>query len=525
MLVPTLITLAVILGLIFVYVYVLAPRLNPYNRAMNYLKQNMVDEAIMEFMKIIDSNPNDFTVHWRLAAIYFDRNDIDSGVLHLEEIRRINQFNSEVRKADVERRLAGAYILRDDVQKAFMNYYDMLKDYPGDEEALYHVSFILLGQEYFDLAQRYLERLIKIGKKNFGILFGAGIASYQNQKTAEPVDYFKEALSLDPHSDIANIAMAFSQQRKRDYKTALNYARMVMDTSNDDAALLVAKRLYAILCVQAKRPAEAVKVLESVLDQVRKNDETGEEAVLLYDLGFAAVHAEMTELAYEYWNQLYQLDRGYKNVQHLTTLLRREMDASGKPGSREGEESVMDHSEDWLREAFSPIFLWNICGLKSPAKVELDGILTASRPDLQRDDASQRKRSESSGVTDENIEALYQLDIENFRIIAGRVVAKLGFRVDEILPTYREGDGVDFMAVNLATKDKTLVWVRRWKDLRISEIPLRNLAQAVNDMKVKQGVFITTSDLTEAGEAAIQRLPKVRVVFPGELGALLADLL
>ena len=97
--------------------------------------------------------------------------------------------------------------------------------------------------------------------------------------------------------------------------------------------------------------------------------------------------------------------------------------------------------------------------------------------------------------------------------------------MDEILPSYREADGVDFLAVDPATRDKTLVWVRRWRDLRVSEIPLRNFAQAVNDAKAKQGLFITTSELSSVGEDAVKRLSKVRVVAPEELGNTLAGLI
>ena len=185
---------------------------------------------------------------------------------------------------------------------------------------------------------------------------------------------------------------------------------------------------------------------------------------------------------------------------------------------------MLEHEQEWLDGAFPPDFFWNICGLKSAKAVDLDGILASARADAGRDEDRGKKAGRSS-VAAEKINAFHDLDVENFRIIAGRVVGKLGLRVDEILPTYREPDGVDFMAVDLATKDKTLVWVRRWKDIRISEIPLRNFAQAVNDVKVKQGVFITTSDLTAVGEEAVKRLSKVRVVFPEELGNILAGLI
>ena len=85
------------------------------------------------------------------------------------------------------------------------------------------------------------------------------------------------------------------------------------------------------------------------------NDEV---AMILYDLGFAAVHAEMTELAYDYWNQLYQIDRGtFRNVQHLHHAAPEGNGCSREDGGREEEGSVMDFADDWLRDAFPPNYL------------------------------------------------------------------------------------------------------------------------------------------------------------------------
>ncbi len=521
MLVPFLISMVIILALVLIYIYIVAPRLNPLNRADGFLRQNLVDEAILEYKKILDRNPNDFVVHWKLAKILFEREETDEGILHLEEILKIGTFNYEVEKVKVDRALAEAYMTRDDILKAFKNYFEVIKTFPGDEEALYHVSFILLGQEYFEQAYRYLERLCKIGKVGFEVFFGAGIAGYQIQKLGEAAEYFKQALILDPASDIANLAMAFTQQRRRDYRSALSYSRAVIDGSKDDSALLVARRFYGIICVQEKVPAEGVKALEILLQTLRRDGMEQETATVLYDLGFAALHAEMTELAYDYWNQLYQLDRGFKNVQYLTTQLRKEMDStSGKTGG-----SVLDHTDEWLSSTFPENFLWDICGLKSPGRIDLAPVLASTRVEAAREETPSSKKSAASELAIEKIEELYRLDPENFRIIANRAVGKLGYRVDEILPTYREGDGVDFLATNLSTKDKTLIWVRRWKDIHISEIPLRNFAQSVNDAKAKQGLFVTTSQLTDAAEAAVKRLSKVKIIFPEELGQILADLL
>jgi tetratricopeptide (TPR) repeat protein len=521
MLVPSLIAILIILGTILFYLYFLSPRLNPFNRADFYMKQNQLEQATLEYTKILDRDPDNPLAHYRLASIYFNQGLTEKGVHHLEEVIRINKYSAGVNKTDVERKLAEAYSERDQTLEAFRLFFDILKSQPSDASALYHVSFILLGQEYFELAQRYFDRLATLEERNFEIVFGAGIACYQNQKTNESVDYFKEALSIDPHSDIANLAMAFAQQKKHDYKAALNYARMIIDTSSDENALFIAKRLYGILAVQAKRPSEGVKVLEEVLDYARKKDMTDEVALVLYDLGFAAIHAEMTELAYEYWNQLYQYNREYKNIQHLALLLRKEMDSNA--GAKDVERSVIEYSEEWIKDAFPSNFIWSICGLQSTEAIDVEGVLVAARAESQREGIPDRPKYASSAAAD-RIDAFNRLDAENFRIIAGRVVAKLGFRVDEILTTYRESDGVDFLASSPSGKEKTLVWVRRWKDILVGEIPLRNLAQAVNDIKAKQGIFITTTDLTPASESSLRGLAKIRVIFPAELGDLLSDL-
>jgi restriction endonuclease Mrr len=333
---------------------------------------------------------------------------------------------------------------------------------------------------------------------------------------------------VDAHSDIANLAMAFAQQRKRDHKTGINYVTMIVENSKDPTALFLARRLLGVLLVQSKRAAEGVKVLEDLLAHARANEMTEEIGLILYDLGFAALSAELTDLAYEYWNQLYQHDRNYRNIQTLVTSLRREMDADIRSGSRPAEGSVADLIEEWQENAFPDNFLWNICGLRSERKIDLKKVtVTARVAAADRDEGGAGASApavEMSGDATEALARFSSLEPENFRIIANRVVGRLGYRVDEILTTYREADGVDYLAVPTGEKARILVAVRRWKS-NIGEIPLRNFAQAVNDMKAREGLFITASELTETAETALPRIGRVRVVKPDELGDLLVGLL
>ena len=510
----------IVLGLVYVYAFLIAPRINPLNRAQNYISQNMIEEAVTEYKKILDVEPKNFTVHYKLADLYLKKKDIDQSAIHLEEVMKIGKFNFEIDKADVMKKLAGVYLSRDELDRAFQTYLDIVKFYPTDHEALYQVSFISLGQELFDLAQRFFERLIKQSKKNFEIFFGAAMAFLQNQKIEEAVVTLKDALAIDPHSDIANIAMSFIQQKKRDFKTAINYARMVADSSKDLNAIFIAKRHLGFLFIQAKKPEEGLKAFEDILEIAKKNDMTDETNMLLYDMGFAAIKAEKTQPAYEYWNELYKLDRSYKNVQWLTTLLRKEMDRDTKQ-KQALDESIVDYIDEWIENSFPNNYIWKICGLKSDKAIDLSNVVIPAKIKSREENGEKFKLDLNGG---ERVEQFNKIDGENFRIISGRLVTKLGYKVDDILSTYRESDGVDFLGHALSNKEKTLIWVRRWRGTKIGEIPLRNFAQAVNDQKAKQGLFISTTSLTDTGEAALTKLNKVTYVSPEQVAELLEGL-
>jgi len=519
MLVPFLVAAVIMLGAIVFYLYFLAPKLNPKNKAELLLAENRIDEAIVEFKKVLERSPSNVTIHWRLSGLYINQEKFDLAISHLESIADINRYNADVEKEDVYKLLADLYLQRGDKLKAFEKFYELLKEYPGDAEALYHVGFISLGQEIFELAFKNLDMLSRIKKKNFEILFGAGIAALQSQRISESILLFKEALEIEPESDIANIAMAFALYRKKDFKTAINYVKFIVENSKDENAVFIAKRLLAFLYIWIKKNVMAVKLFDDLKEFCVQNELTDELKVALYDFGFASLVDEKKEEAYTTWNQLYQMERSFRNVLDLITRLRKEMDV--KPGVKpDDSKPVVLEAEAWKDKAFSDRFLWDICGLKSDKEMDIQSIISSGRPAAAREKRSQDD-SEPVKMSVAGIDDIFKLDTESFRSASYRLCEKQGLVIDEIMNTYRETDGVDFLATQKDGKLKTLIWVRRWKGVNIGEIPLRNFAQAINDMKAKQGYFITASPLTPAGESALRSLEKIKLIPPEDFAALL----
>jgi tetratricopeptide (TPR) repeat protein len=462
-------------------------------------------------------------VHYKLSELYLQQDKIDLAVAHLEKIVELNRYSSEVAREDVYRNLAEQYLKRGEKLKAFDKYFAVLRELPSDKEALYHVGFMALGQELFEISYRYLEQLSRLVKKNFEIMFGAGMAALQSQRTNEAINFFREVLVIDPHSDIANLAMAFALYKRRDFKTSINYSKMVIENSEDENAVFIAKRLLAFLYIETKRSSQGVRLLEELKDLCINNGWDEEIKGVLFDLGFAYLMDEKTDQTYNYWSQLYQADRDFRNIHDLLTRLRKEMDI--KPGTKfEDVKSVLMELDQWKDNAFPGNFVWSICGLKSEEKYDLASILSTAKASVVKDKKVVEK---DSGSKDEyiNFDDFFQLDTETFRSISYRMCEKLGIVIDDILTTYRESDGVDFLGHTKDTKIKTLVSVRRWKGTQVGEIPIRNFAQAINDVKAKQGIFITTAPLTSAGEAVLGDMGKVQVITPDEVAKLLKGLI
>ncbi len=516
-----LIITVVILGAVVFYIYFVIPRISPKKRAQSFLDENRIEEAIVEFQKVLESQPYDINVLWRLSELYIFQGNMDQATIYLEKIVEINRYSAEVEKIDVLKNLAQIYLKRAENSRAFEKYYEILRDYPSDPEALYHVGFMALGQESFDMAFKHLGLLTKLKKKRLDIFFGAGMAALQSQRSHEALIFFKEALVIDPLSEIANIAMAFTLNKRKDYKTAINYAKMVVDNSKDAGALFVAKRLLAMLYIDFKKTSIAIKLLEELKESSLESSWTDELKVVYYDLGFAYLLDDKTAQAYDCWNQLYQLDRKFRNIQDLITRLRKEMD--DKPGTKFDEiKSVLAEIDGWKNQFFPENFVWNICGLKSSLDINIEEIIAR----FSYTPVSDKKYSEDSTSKkvkeDDDLEHFYKLDIESFRRAAYRICEKLNLVIDDILATYKDADGVDFMAhLKESSKVKVLVWVRRWKGASVGEIPLRNFAQEINDLKAQQGYFITTSPLTVSGEDSLKNLDKVRVIYPEEVAKLI----
>jgi hypothetical protein len=112
-----------------------------------------------------------------------------------------------------------------------------------------------------------------------------------------------------------------------------------------------------------------------------------------------------------------------------------------------------------------------------------------------------------------------------FEAACQRLISLLGYKLSKILP-YRDKDGADFLVTSAQDKKvKALLRVRQWKNQPISDIFLRDMQNAMNELKVQEGYVVAGARLTAGAEAALQNLKKINVVNDMEFGELLKKVL
>jgi tetratricopeptide (TPR) repeat protein len=308
--------------------------------------------------------------------------------------------------------------------------------------------------------------------------------------------------------------MAFVLYRKSDYNSGIGYCRNVIENSKDNNAIFIAKRLLAFIHIEMEDYPPALKLLEELKEDCSREGLNDELKIILYDIGFAYLAHTRNDEASLAWNELFQMDRNFRNIMDISVRLRQEMEA--KPGSKaDTYKPVITELRSWKRGVFHRNFLWDICGLKSDERLDLLEIISDVRDSSNSTDDFLNDERDEDRISE--IGDIYKLNIDAFERISIKLCEKLGFTIDEVMSTYRGSDGLDLMATQKDGKVKTLICIRRWKDTNIGEIPLRNFAQTINDVNAKQGYFITTSPLSAAGESVLNSLEKVKVIFPEEL--------
>ncbi|MDH5680421.1 MAG: restriction endonuclease, partial [Spirochaetota bacterium] len=178
--------------------------------------------------------------------------------------------------------------------------------------------------------------------------------------------------------------------------------------------------------------------------------------------------------------------------------------------------------EYWSKKDILEDTVWQLSNLSRGESFDISKYL----------DSLERKQE---GKSEANVEVIPEL-ANHFKSLARKefldknrkILNKLKFDVskeeygsEEVFLS--QGDGADYIATLKGSdkKDRYIIQVRRWQSKNIGELVMKELSSQVADKRAKQGIFITTGELSKDALNYVEKSQNINVIQGKQLDLLL----
>ncbi len=516
-LIAVLIAVPVLGGL--VYYFLFANRGNVFDRAMMLAERGDYTDARGLLRSRVDRDRDDFRAQYFMALIYQKEGNDDLELHHLQEVRRIGRYTTEMTPTRVLNRMGEIFYGQERYRESYEVFLESYGFNNSDEVALTYLGFMAIGQGEFDLADGYFRRLTGVSPNvpDYHLARGVALSMIKHRDALQSLE---TGLALAPHDVTARFLCTLQAFRVGDGKKAKEHLEALLSNIEDPNIAHLANRLAVGVHYLNKEFPAAVASAERCLSHAVGENWAKEEYDARLSVAFMAILTGDLEKA---GDNLIELEMRHPSDDLVLKVsdFRMDLEEGVTTADRVSPRGFdfLSQLQDWQRRRFPDDAIYKLSGLAMEAKFDV--------MDLHTREASpqSRKKSAVGPDPDELISRFNQLKGPAFEEACRQIITLQGFTVEKILP-YREKDGMDFIARNNEDrKIKALVRIRQWSNQPISDIFLRNMQNTLNELKVSLGFVIAGARLTTGAEEALKNLKKITVINEYDLGAVLAKIL
>lgn len=487
-------------------------------QAIELAESGMFTDARGLIRSKLDKDPNNTILNRAMIRIYHLEGDEHNELDYMIQLYRIGKSTPELPLPILANQIAAIYYKNEQYNEAFQFYRDALRLVPDNEEALARLAFLCVGQEKFDIADRFFSKLVALRPNVFEYRLGRGICLSQLRRK-EALSEFDAAIGIAPDNLTANLFAGIEGLLQGAIDQSMARLKHAVELGPEPEVEYIIHKAITSLAYQRMDYNTALKHAEKALQISLDENWNKEEYDARTSVACMAILAGDLETANE---NLLTLEMRNMNDQRIINLSDYRMNVeeglipAGEPSPAGF--NFRNFMNDWTRSRFTSSFIFQISGMKMDRSIDVDSLITQEGPPK----VSRRSSEINMG---ELIGRFNQLKGQSFETVCRKIVLTFGYKVISILP-YREGDGLDILA-QLATdkSQRALFEIRKWENQPISDIFLRNMQNQLNVNKAQLGFVIAAARLTDGAATALQTLSKIKVINEEELATLLSQVL
>lgn len=517
------IAIALIVGALVVggaaYYFLVLNQGDVFERSLALAERGEYTDARGLLRSRVDRDPNDARAQYYMARIYQLEGNDDLEVHHLQEVRRIGRYTSEVSPARVLNRLGQIFYKQERYRESYEAFNEQYTLNSSDEEALTYLGYMAIGQEEFELADGYFRRLTALAPSvpDHHLARGVALAMIKHR---DALQCLETGLALAPHDITPKFLCALQAFRVGDAKKAVEHLTALLTNIEDPNVAHMANRLAVGIYYLSKDFEQALAYAERCLTHAVNQNWSKEEydarlssaymAMLIGDLEKAGDNLIELEMRHPSDDQVLKVSDFRMDLEEGVTTV----DRVSPRGF-----DLLSHLQDWQRRRFPEDAIYKLSGLAMDASFDI--------MDLHTKQAGPKPKAGRVEGPDPNemIARFNELKGQAFEDACARVISAQGFQIEKPLPN-RDKDGLDFIVRSLEDrKVRALVRIRQWANQPISDIFLRNMQNTMNELKVNLGFVVAGARLTSGAEAALKNLKKITVINEYDLGELLGKVM
>jgi len=189
-----------------------------YNLGVAYGEKGMYDEEIAEYKKALEINPNDAAAHYNLGAAYRRKGMYDAAIA---EYKKALEINPEFAMAHAN--LGGAYADKGMYDKAIVACTRAIQINPDNIYAHNNLGGAYYGKGMYDAAIAEYKKALEINPSYAKAHYNLGVAYGDKGMYDAAMAEYKKALEINPDYANAHYNLAVTYYNEGDYTLAIKY--------------------------------------------------------------------------------------------------------------------------------------------------------------------------------------------------------------------------------------------------------------------------------------------------------------
>jgi len=187
-----------------------------YTIGEDYYNKLLTNEAMEQFEKAVDADPNFVDAHLRLFNTYVQQRKTD---LASQTLRALESLKDRATKREQYQIALNEALMMTDVNKMLQTYQEWIQKFPDDVEANYNAANLYFGLHQYDEAIRYYKKTLEIDPKNKLVINMLGYSYAQKGEFKEAISWLEKYIKIapdepNPYDSLGEIYLYLGEYKK-----------------------------------------------------------------------------------------------------------------------------------------------------------------------------------------------------------------------------------------------------------------------------------------------------------------------